>query len=77
MGQELSKKFHYNTQRCNYKTNSSESIKRQDVRPRAFFRLSLRSRSQLPTVAGESELRALLNRASQYTVDRGHRRPRY
>ncbi len=29
--QDLSKKFHYNTQRCNYKTNSSESIKRQDV----------------------------------------------
>jgi hypothetical protein len=29
MGQELSKKFHYNTQRCNYKTNSSESIKRR------------------------------------------------
>ena len=28
MGQDLSKKFHYNTQRCNYKTNSSESIKR-------------------------------------------------
>jgi len=28
MGQELSKKIHYNTQRCNYKTNSSESIKR-------------------------------------------------
>ena len=29
MGQELSKKIHYNTQRCNYKTNSSESIKRR------------------------------------------------
>ena len=28
MGQDLSKKNHYNTQRCNYKTNSSESIKR-------------------------------------------------
>ena len=27
--QDLSKKFHYNTQRCNYKTNSSESIKRR------------------------------------------------
>jgi hypothetical protein len=26
--QDLSKKFHYNTKRCNYKTNSSESIKR-------------------------------------------------
>ena len=35
------------------------------IRPRAFFRLSLRARSKLPTVAGESERRALLNRASQ------------
>ena len=27
------------------------------IRPRAFFRLSLRARSKLPTVAGESERR--------------------
>ena len=28
MGAKFEQKFHYNTQRCNYKTNSSESIKR-------------------------------------------------